>query len=172
MPLFLIYKIQVKYCIISIIYLILSLNNSLTFYLIKMNTNKFLIGSLIGGIVAFMCGGVLYAVVFKDILANACPGLAAQQTKGDMIALAIGNLATGTVLAYIFEKWANIRTWLAGGMAGATIGSMMAISFDSMMQGTTNLMSWGGVAIDTVISAILWGITGAAIGWWLGFKRA
>lgn len=136
-----------------------------------MNTNKFLIGSLIGGTVAFMAGGLLYAVVFTKMLADLCPGMAAVQNDY-MVPLVVGNFATGTLLAYIFQKWASIRTWMAGGMAGATIGALMGLSFDSMMHGTTTLVSWGGVALDVVISAILWGVTGAVIGWWLGFKRA
>ncbi|MES2796884.1 MAG: hypothetical protein V4683_13015 [Bacteroidota bacterium] len=137
-----------------------------------MNLNKFLIGSLIGGVVAFMLGGLLYAVVFADMLADLCPGMAAIQSEGNYVALVIGNLATGTLLAYIFEKWASISTWMTGAKAGALIGALMALSFDSMMHGTTNLMTWGAVALDTVISAILWGGTGAVVGWWLGFKRA
>lgn len=136
-----------------------------------MNSNKFLIGSLIGGIVAFIAGGLLYGLIFAKMLAELCPGMVTVQ-KNDMVPLVIGNFATGTLLAYIFEKWAGIRTWVAGGMAGATIGALMGLSFDSMMHGTTTLFSWGGVALDVVISAILWGVTGAVIGWWLGFKRA
>ncbi|MBK8700402.1 MAG: hypothetical protein IPN29_13090 [Saprospiraceae bacterium] len=137
-----------------------------------MNTKKFLVGALLGGIVAFMAGGMLYAVVFKDMLAEACPGLnAVSKDPPDMMAMIVGNLAMGTLLSYIFEKWAGIRTPLTGLTSGALIGALIAFSYDSMFHGTTTLMSWGGVILDTAIFAIVLGLTGAVVGWWLGFKR-
>lgn len=82
-----------------------------------------------------------------------------------MVPLVVVNFATGTLLCNIFEKWAGIRAWLTGATTGATIGALIALSFDSMIHGTTTLMSWGGVALGVVVSAILWGVTGAVIGW-------
>jgi hypothetical protein len=137
-----------------------------------MNNNKFLLGSLIGGIVAFFAGFILYTLVFKSMLADACPGMASTQKDPNMLALVIGNLATGTVLAYIFERWAKISTLATGAMGGAVVGALVGLSFDCMMMGTsTTIDSWGCVCLDVVIGAILWGVAGAAIGWFLGFKR-
>lgn len=73
----------------------------------------------------------------------------------DLVPLEVGNFATRTLSSYIFEKWAGIRMWLSGATAGAIIGALMGLSFDSMMHVTTTFMSWGGVALSVVISAIL-----------------
>ncbi len=140
-----------------------------------MNTSKLLVATLFGFLGYFFAGFVNYTTVFAAALANACPGLHTNMRADadtDMGALVFGNLAAAFLLAYIFERWAGIRTWMAGAIAGAMIGALIALSFDSMMHGTTTLMSWSGVFIDAVVYAINSAIAGALVGWWLGFKRA
>ena len=71
----------------------------------------------------------------------------------------------------LFEKWASIRTWMSGAVAGATIGGLCALAFDSLIHGTSNLMTWKGVMADVIVYALLSTLAGAVIGWYLGYKR-
>jgi hypothetical protein len=137
-----------------------------------MNTNKLLVGALIGGVAYFLIGWILYGMVFMDTMAKMMPKMADIQREPDMIAMIIGNLVAGFLLAYIFEKWAGIRTFMGGLVAGATIGFLIAFGYDSVMHGTTNLMNWGAVILDSVIYTVMSGLAGGLIGWWLGYKRA
>ena len=136
-----------------------------------MNTNKLLVGTVVGFVGFFLGGFVLYTIVFKDLLASTNPGFAAAQKAPDMFALVIGNFAAAFLLAYVFEKWAGIRTLQTGAIAGAIIGLLTSLNYDSMMHGTSNLFTWTGVGVDTLVSALLWAIGGAVIGWFLGYKR-
>ena len=139
-----------------------------------MNTNKLLIGALLGGVAYFLLGWLLYGMLFMDTMASMMPNMASiQRTEADMdwVPMIIGNLVAGFLLAYIFEKWASIRSFMGGLVAGATLGFLIAFGYDSIMHGVTNLMTWGGVILDSVIYAVMSGLAGGVIGWWLGYNR-
>ena len=137
-----------------------------------MNSTKLLIGTLAGFAAYFLSGFVLYTMVFASALESAMPNMKAAQTEPNMVAIVVANLAAGFLLAWIFERWASIRTLTSGAMAGGIIGFLIALSYDCMFLGTTNLMTWNGVLLDSVVYAIGSAIAGAAVGWALGFRRA
>lgn len=136
-----------------------------------MNSTKLLLGTLAGFIGYFMGGFVMYTMVFKNALASAMPNMAAAQTEAKMEALVFGNLIASFLLAWIFERWASIRTVGTGAIYGGLIGFLIALSYDSMIHGTSNLMTWGGVFLDGIVYAIISAIAGALIGFTLGYKR-
>ncbi|MDX2067984.1 MAG: DUF1761 domain-containing protein [Haliscomenobacter sp.] len=136
-----------------------------------MNSTKLLLGTLAGFIGYFMGGFVMYTVVFKNALASAMPNMANAQTEPKMEALIFGNLVASFLLAWIFERWAGIRTLGSGAIYGGLIGFLITLSYDSMINGTTNLMTWGGVFLDAIVYAIISAIAGALIGLTLGYKR-
>jgi uncharacterized membrane protein len=80
----------------------------------------------------------------------------------------IGHLALGFLFAIILGRWAGIRTFSTGAIAGAVIGFLMATTYDMIMYGTTNVMNLNGVLADIAISTIMSAITAGAIGWYYG----
>lgn len=136
-----------------------------------MNSTKLLLGTLAGFIGYFMSGFVMYTIVFKNALASAMPNMANVQTEPKMEALIFGNLVAAFLLALIFERWAGIRTLGSGAIYGGLIGFLITLSYDSMINGTTSLMTWGGVFLDGIVYAIISAIAGALIGLTLGYKR-
>ncbi|MFZ1748558.1 MAG: hypothetical protein WAU01_00125 [Saprospiraceae bacterium] len=136
-----------------------------------MNFNRLLLGTLAGFIGYFALGGLLYTVVFADMLASTNPGMASVQAEPNMIGLVIGNLAGALLLAYIFEKWAGIRNWMTGATAGALIGGLVALGYDSMIHSTTSLMTWSGVLTDVFIYALCSAGAGALVAIGLSYKR-
>lgn len=139
-----------------------------------MNTNKLLVGGLIGGVAFFLLGWVLYGMLFGEMISSMMPNSAAvMRADGDMdmLILFLGNLATGFGLAYIFEKWANIRSFMGGLVAGAIIGLLFYFGFDAVLHATTTLATLNGIIVDTLIYTAMSGLAGGVIGWWLGFRR-
>ena len=136
-----------------------------------MNSKRLLLGTIAGFFGYFAAGGLLYTVVFKELLASTNPGMTSVQTEPNMVALVLGNLASAFLLAYIFEKWAGIRNPVTGAVSGALIGALIAFGYDSMIHGTTNLMTWQGVLVDVVVFAICSAIAGALTAFGLGYKR-
>ena len=85
-----------------------------------MNTNKFLVGGIIGGIVYFLLGYLVFGLLLKDFMANNM-GTATGTMKAmdDFVwwALIVGNLFSGLAFSYILSK-AGVSS--AGAGAGIT----------------------------------------------------
>ena len=140
--------------------------HSLIFKSKQMNT-KMLIGGVLGGIVYFLLGWLVYGIIFADSM-----GAGACMRAHDAVLLLwifIGNVFIGLMLSYVFSRMATVTTFGSGAMAGAIIGLLSAIGIDSLMYGTTtNMESPTHIFMGAVTTAVMWGIVGGAIGWWLG----
>lgn len=135
-----------------------------------MNTQKFLVGGIAGGIAYFFLGYLFYGVLFMDFFSkNAGTATGVAKTMDQMIwwALILGNLVAGCLLAYIFEK-AAVRSPGGGLLTGAAIGLMMSATYDLNSFGTSNLMNIHGLIADIAIFTIMSAISGAIVGWILG----
>lgn len=135
-------------------------------------STKTLVGGVIGGIVFFLLGWLLYGILLTDTMAQysnaACSKPMEQMNMGLMVA---GNLFWGLAFSYILSNWNGTMSVATGGTVGAIVGLLIGVAYDLMMYSTTTMMnSMTGVAIDVVVSAIMCGIAGAAIGWWLARK--
>ncbi len=134
-----------------------------------MNVKKVLLGGLAGGIAAFLAGWVIYGVILMDFMA-AHKGSATGVDKAemDLFHVFLGNLCLGLLLAYIYDRWAGINTFVSGAKAGATIGVLMCASFNLQFLGMTNIMTFAGAAVDVIGYTLLAAITGGAVGFVLG----
>ncbi|MBP9744061.1 MAG: hypothetical protein WBC35_06620 [Saprospiraceae bacterium] len=134
--------------------------------------SKVIIAALIGGIVAFLLGWLLYGVLLMDFMAsNAGSATGVMKTDpqaSDFIFVFLGNVGYALLLAYIFDQWANIKTLATGAKAGALIGLLIGISYDFLNYGMTNLMNMTGAVADILMSAVMGAVTGAVVAWWLG----
>ncbi len=139
-----------------------------------MNTTKMLISGIAGGIVAFFAGWLIYGMLLMDFMAqNSGTATGVMRADADMVwwALIAGNLLTGILYSYIFNRWANISTLSAGLSAGAIIGLIMGAAFDLTMYGTSNILALNGVWVDIAASAVMGAITGAVVGWVNGMGK-
>lgn len=139
-----------------------------------MSTNKILVSGLIGGVVFFLLGWVVYGMLLMGFMEKNMSAAAADimRADSDMVwwALILGNIAFGMLLAVIFGRWAGINTASTGAMAGAVIAFLMALSFDMTMYGTADMMSITGAIVDIIVYTGMGAAVGAAVAWWLGRK--
>jgi hypothetical protein len=139
-----------------------------------MNTTKMLISGIAGGIAAFFAGWLIYGILLMDFMAqNSGTATGVMRADTEMVwwALIAGNLLSGMLYSYIFNRWANISTLSAGLSAGAVIGLIMGAAVDLTMYGTSNIMALNGVWADIAASAVLGAITGAVVGWVNGMGK-
>ena len=136
-----------------------------------MDIKKFLIGTLVGGVVFFFLGYLIYGMMLSSFFAaHAGSSSGEMKSMEDIVwwALICGNLASGALLTYIFLKWANVTSFGTGASAGAGIGFFMALSMDLIRFGTSNSFdltaSLTDVAVATVMAAVAGGAIGAALG--------
>lgn len=124
-----------------------------------MNAKNFLVSGIVGGIVSHLLGWLLYGIVFESQF----PVKEGEVMNMTMIAL--GNLATGLFLAYIFTKWAQISNWKTGLQAGAVIGLFLALYwtfFINAMKATADI-NYQTACLDIAITVVMAAITGAVI---------
>jgi uncharacterized membrane protein len=134
-----------------------------------MDIKKLVFGTLAGGVAFFLLGFLAYAIVFEGFFAgHTVPGVMKTDEQMKYYPLAMGNFAHAALLAYIFLKWTNIKSFGEGFMAGAAIGLLMTAGFDLISYDTIKFMSIIGTLADiviyTVITAIAGGVVGAVLG--------
>ncbi len=138
-----------------------------------MTTKTRILATLAGFVVYFMLGFLLYGVLLTDFYsAKAGSATGVMRTDDDMQwwALIAGNLVQAYLLVYIFGNWANITTFGGGLRAGATVGFIMALGFGLNMYGTTHISNLTSTLVDSLVMAVMMGLTGGAVGWVLGRK--
>lgn len=133
-----------------------------------MDIKKLAIGGIVGGFLFFLLGWLIYGMLLMDFMKNN-PGIVSGYSKEmpDMLYLAIGNLVSGFLMAYIFIK-AGINTLAGGLVMAAVVGLLMATSMDCIMYATTNLISKKMMLADVLASTAMSAVTGAVVGFVLG----
>jgi hypothetical protein len=139
-----------------------------------MNSKNFLAAGIAGGITYFFLGWLCYGMLFADIL-RAHAGSATGVDRGeDMLlwSIALGNLASGFLLSYIFSRLAHIQTAVAGAKTGLWIGLLLAAGVNFTMYGTSNLFTLNGLFIDVLIYAGMSAFAGAVVAWVVGMAKS
>ncbi|MFM9946509.1 MAG: hypothetical protein ACKV1O_01095 [Saprospiraceae bacterium] len=138
-----------------------------------MNTNKILLAGLIGGAASFLLGWLVWGIALQGFMKdNMGSATNVMRPESEMIwwALIVGNLAGGLLLALIYGRWGSISTFLTGAKAGAVIGLLLGISYDMMWYATSNVMTLNGSLVDILANAVVTGVVGGIVGWFLGRK--
>ena len=132
-----------------------------------MNSKKFLIGGIVGGIAFFLLGWLVWGILLMDFMqshSNSSSGVF--RAEADMVwwAMVVGNLAMGFLLSYVLSK-ASINTAGGGIATGAVFGLLWAVAIDCMMYAQVNLYDTTAMIADIGASTVVTGVVGGIIGW-------
>lgn len=133
-----------------------------------MNFKKLFIGGIVGGVVFFLLGWLIYGMLLMNFLTDH-PGTAGNvgRAEPDYLYLVLGNLAMGFLFAYIFIK-ANISTASNGLVTGGIIGLLMGVGVNCITYATTTTVSKMAMAADVGGLVVMTAIGGAIIGMVMG----
>ena len=137
-----------------------------------MDFKKLLLGGIVGGILYFGLGYLVYGNLLAGFMQNN-PGIVkADRPMADIqfMYLIIGNLLGGFLIAYIFIK-ANISTAVSGFVTGGLIGLLSSASMDCISYATTNVLSKKMMAADVVAAAVMTAIVGAVVALVMGMGK-
>ncbi len=137
----------------------------------NMNTNKILATGLVGGVVAFILGFLIWGIALSGVMeSNAGSATGVMRSEADFmwIPMILGHLSWGILFAYIYGHWANIKTFATGAKGGATLGFLIGFTYDMINLGSTNIINTTGAIINVVAMTIVSAIVGGAVGWMLG----
>jgi len=136
-----------------------------------MRVNKILLAAFAGAVVFFLLGFLVWGVLLRDFMAaNAGSAGGVMKADSDMIwwALVLGNFVGAFLLAFIFDFWANISTFVTGAKAGALILGLIALFQNLVQYATSNIMNLTAVLVDAIATAAIGAIVGGVIGLVLG----
>jgi hypothetical protein len=138
-----------------------------------MNTNKFLIGGIIGGIAYFLLGWVVWGMLLMDFMQQnmgTATGVMKAEADMDWLYLGIGNLFSGLALSYVLNK-AGAKGIAAGAGVGAFVSLLISAGFNFTMLGTSNITTLNGAMVDIAANAVVGAIVGGIIGLYLGIGK-
>jgi hypothetical protein len=141
-----------------------------------MDTKKFLMGTVVGGVAYFILGFLIYGMALASTM-EAYSNMACMRPMEEMVwwAMVAGNLTYGALLTYVFLKAGNVNSFGSGAQTGMMVTFLVSISVDLMTFAlSTTMNSVMGIVIDviaaTVMGAIVGGIVGVVLG--MGNKPA
>lgn len=137
-----------------------------------MNTNKILLGGLVGGVILFLLGWLIYGILLMDFMQTNC-NQCMMRPMEEMIwgALIVSNFAWGFLLALVFN-WSNTSELMAGAKVAGIIGLLTAIAFDlSMYSMSTMFNSLSAIFVDVIAFTVMLAIAGAVVAWVMGMGK-
>ena len=137
-----------------------------------MDIKKLFIGTIVAAIVYFGLGYLFYAKLFADFFHQNTAGPLMGVDRDVMIIwiIALGNVAHGLLLSYVFIK-SNVSTLASGLVTGGVIGLLMSAGMDLIMYGTTNLSNKNAVMADVAIVTVMSAVAGAIVGMIMGMGK-
>lgn len=136
-----------------------------------MDSKKFVIATLVGTVVNFVLGGLIYGVLFAGFFAEhmgVVPGVARPEPL--MWAIAVSELAGAALLTLLIGVRGKGSSLADGLQVGAAIGFILSIFMDFNVYGTTNIADMTSILVDPVLGTLRFAITGAVVGTVVGRK--
>ncbi|KAA3637549.1 MAG: hypothetical protein DWQ02_06590 [Bacteroidetes bacterium] len=139
-----------------------------------MNFTKLFVGTLIGGVVYFLLGWLVYGILLMDVMSipEEFNSILYSEEEFNMVFMAVSCLVWGLLLTYVLLSWGGIKSFGAGLLPAAIIGALVALSLGFSMASMYKFSEVPNVLIDSVATAVISGITGGVIGWYLGRGKA
>jgi hypothetical protein len=139
-----------------------------------MNSQKFLIGTLVGGIVFFLLGYLFYGMALANFFTeHSLAPAGSMKTMGEFAwwALILGNLANAALLAYVFQKIGNINSFGSAARTAAAIGFFIGLSSSLIRFAVANSSDLTGTLTNVVVTTVMFAIAGGIIGVVLGMGK-
>ncbi|MGH7674033.1 MAG: DUF2177 family protein [Gemmatimonadales bacterium] len=130
--------------------------------------SKFVPAALAGMVAIALFGFLLYGVVFARLFeANMGSATGVMKSPPEFLWIGLAHVPFGLLLTLVIS-WRGATSARGGAVTGATLGFLMAASYDLSQYGTTNLWALNLTLIDPFITMVLVGAAGAVVGMVLG----
>jgi membrane protein YqaA with SNARE-associated domain len=130
-----------------------------------------LVATLIGAIVAFFAGYIIWGMLTMDYYNSNISELYVNEISREepiLWMIFVSQIIWALLLAYLFDQM-NIRNFMDGMKCGAIIFFLIMAGFDIMFHATSDFFGNHTIIIvDILLNTVFGGIIGGIIGWWLG----
>jgi uncharacterized membrane protein len=129
-----------------------------------MNTRRFLIGTLAGGIAMYVVGLLIWRLAFASFFAaNAGTAVGVMREPPLYWAVVLGTLSLGALVTFAIGKQTDGITVAAGIKTGALVGFLVWFGVDFIQYGTLNVKNLTATIVDPLLEIVRTGIGGAVI---------
>ncbi len=134
-----------------------------------MNTKRLIIGTIVGGVVLYILGYVIFVLTFADFFAANAGSATDVYLENPVIwALALGTLSYAALLTLAIGTRAGTATIVDGVKVGAIVGFLMWFGADFIHYGIANISNLTATIADSLLELVRAGISGAVIAAVLG----
>lgn len=132
---------------------------------------RLLAATVAGGVTIFVYGFLVWGLLLEERVMrpnlNTFPGLTNEMPN--FLPLIVANLVNAFYLAFIFEKWAGIRTFSGGMKGGAIVMFLVTLTFQLMFLAFMNLSkNYIPFVVDVIATTVMGAVAGGVIGAVLG----
>ncbi len=127
---------------------------------------RVLAATVAGGVAFFILGFLLYGLVLDPMVMKPNMNPDAAKLMNDTpvwILLILANFVSAFLLAYIFDKWAGIKTFRGGLEGGAIVWFLISLSFQLMFLAFMKMSNNYIPAIADVVGSIVMGAVGGGV---------
>lgn len=136
-----------------------------------MSTRAILAG-IASAVLAFFLGWLIFGKLLMDYYtANTTPYEGLMKEMPNLVLIALSQLIQGLLFAFIFERWAGIKTFGRGIAGGIILGLPIMLSFDLYFLAAMNLFGPGLIVVDVLANTLVTALMGGLIGLILGLKK-
>lgn len=136
-----------------------------------MNT-KMLLGTVVGGIAAFLLGWLIFGIALMSYYEShqiAYEGMT--KDSPNLPLLFIANLLYASILAVIMH-WSKMTGLMKGAVIGAVISGLNTCSIDLYFYSLLNYFTdFTIVIVDVIVNIVFGAVVGAVIGWMMGMGK-
>ena len=135
-------------------------------------SKRALLAALAGAVTSFLAGWLIYGILLMDFYkANTTVYEGLMKEPPVLWGIFVSGFCSSLLFSLIFDKWANIRSFAGGAMAGAWIGFLIMLGFDFSFYSFFNLYPPSVLAVDIVVGTGFNAFIGGVIGLVLGTGR-
>lgn len=133
-----------------------------------MDTKRLLAGTVVGGVVMYLMGLLLWAMLFASVRwlpTSFFEGLMATEAgrSGAILWADIVGTATLAMLLTLVIGWTGSSTIVEGLKTGALVNFMVWLGVDLILYANLTIVELNGIMVDPVLELVRGGVAGAAI---------
>ena len=130
-----------------------------------MSTKQWVLGTVIGAIVIYAVGYLIFTVLLGDYYAaNSGSATGVMRESQIVWALAVGALAYAALILYAMRSQAGSANMVSGMKVGAIVGFLLWACADFSLYGITNMSNLTVTMLDPFAELVHGGIAGAVLG--------
>lgn len=130
-----------------------------------MNAKQWVIGTVVGAVVVFASGWVLFEMLLGDYYAaNVGSATGVDKDPPVMWSIAVGAIAYAALIIYAMRGQAASANMVSGAKVGAIVGFLLWATADYSLFGIVNMNNLTITVVDPFVELVHGGIAGAVIG--------